>query len=216
MKIELTLDFANYSRFIRHNGPIESKLPNELIMMVFSHLPDSDLTSTYCVNKRWKDITLDPIRRREAKLFKSYIRFIADNTLEGKYAKTKEKIENLIFEIKLSEDTVIDLLQLKTTFLDSKKQLITFLKELDNDKQQELRALSENAPKPLHLNSTFDFADPVRRVRNLLRIINLRHRLNILENRNNHVQPVVEGLRPILAALFPNRDANEIEILDVD
>lgn len=207
MEIKLTL-MQRFNLGWHLPSPIETKLPSELLQKVFSFLPNHCLTNTYCVNKRWNTNTLDPIRRREANLFKSFIRFIADNIPEEKNAKTKEKIENLIPEIKLSQDVVISLLQLKTTLLDSSKQLITLLKELDSDKQQALRVLTENVPKPLHLNSTFDFADHYRRVRNLFRIINMRNELANLRiyiplRRPPPIQyRAVQPLPPLIARAF--------------
>ncbi len=156
----------------------EPKLPNEVISMFLIYLSNQNLTVTYSLNKRWRDATLDNVRRREAKRFKCYIQLIAKNTTEEKYKNTKQKIETLISQIKLSENVIIDLLQLKDTLVNFKEQLIGFLKELDSDKQENLKKISDSTIKPLHFHNTFSFVDHDRLARNRLQLREMGGRLD--------------------------------------
>lgn len=128
---------------------IDIKLPDELLLRVFSFLPYRNITATYCVSKKWSAVSLDLVRRREAMCFKSFIHFIADNITDEKNEGTKAKIKDLITEVRLSEDVVINLLDIKETLLEARSNLSTLLKELGSVKINALSILSIKLERPL-------------------------------------------------------------------
>lgn len=138
---------------------IETNLPNELLRKIFSFLPYQSISHTYVVSSRWRLLSFDHVRLSEPKCFQAYIDRIAAN-LEDKYKTTSEKIAALKFD-----NTATSLLQIKKSLLASREQLVSLLKELDNEKLMHLKALPGD--KPLHFQNIFADALKYVAMRNL-------------------------------------------------
>jgi hypothetical protein len=155
------------------DSQIDTQLPPELIGTIFSKLASNDIASCI-ISPYWKAISVGVAKREEVQNLNTFIHFILDN-LDEKNAETKSKILGLISEIKLSDDSVVDLLQIKETLLESKEKLIVLLKELGKDKLTTLKNLAEHETKPLFFNDIFEKATPVAPIEGFVHAIALAH-----------------------------------------
>lgn len=211
---------------------IDTQLPPELLQTVLSKLTPNDITATNIASPYWKTASVDVAKRDEANSFKSFIQFILNN-LDETEVTTKDKIKNLLSETKISDDSVIDLLQIKETLLESKEKLIVLLKELGKDKLTTLKNLAEHEAKPLFFNNIFEKAAPVIPIQGFHQVIALGNHLldidDVIRMPNLRVNPpeiMMPNLEPLvvpenrheafrrIAMLLANVNLAEIVIID--
>lgn len=222
----ITINPRNNYLHINNSGLdslIDTQIPPELLQKILSNLTPSDIIATHITSPYWKTASVDVAKRDEAHSFKSFIQFILNN-LDETNATTKDKIKNLFSEIKISDDSVIDLVQIKETLLESKEKLIVLLKELGKDKLTTLKNLAEHETKPLFFNNIFEKATPAHIILDIDDVIMrmppqwlaIPPDIDILMP---HLEPLVapenrhEAFQRI-ARLLANVNLNEIAIID--
>lgn len=136
---------------------IDSKLPTEILIRVFSSLSFEDITSTCCVTKRWSIMSLDVAQRHLNECFKPYICSIMENLKNLQCLGTMKKVEYLLMSVAL-RDKEIKLPKLKFFLTCTKDTLVTFLRDIGPEKLKSLIDISENVKAPFFFHDVFKTA----------------------------------------------------------
>lgn len=135
----------------------DAKLPNELLVKVFSLLSYKEITSTCCVIKQWNIISIDVAKRHINECFTPYILFIMKNLEAAQYPGTMKRVGNLLETLSLNAEE-INLQKIKTILICKKVVLSTELRHLGIQKLNTLKNSSENVKTPYFFHDMFDKA----------------------------------------------------------
>lgn len=101
-------------------------IPYELIEMIMSYFDNMDLQQLSFVNKSWKIISLDTAIRREFSI-KSFINLTVRHL--DKHEETQNELKKIVQESLILKS--LNLMDVKTSILDSQKKIIHILQDLE-------------------------------------------------------------------------------------
>ena len=138
-----------------------TNLPPEILPLCLSFLDKRNMQRTACVNKNWKNITIATASHNEFLSIQRFTQFLIEN-LNGVLlpAQTKTLVNILQNRTILGS---INLLTVKSLFLDLKEQIINILKTLEDTTLNNLKIQSENIRIP-NFEDIFELAEIYKKI----------------------------------------------------